>query len=212
MKKILLLAYLLTASFPVFAGLNPYIKGNIGYNYMNYEADFDNVTIVSGGNLGIGGAVGNKFSDKFRAELAYSFTEVDVEKEVAIYAYDPNFDCRDDLGIPQNPHYCAIGKGISGSKIKQHLFMLNGFYYPLEEQPIKPFVGAGFGWGFLKKISFDGNSTNNFAYALYLGADYNITSKLVLEISGNYTSMLSPISNTKDVYNFGANVGIRYNF
>jgi opacity protein-like surface antigen len=212
MKKVIAAVCFTMLSLSAFAGVNPYVKGNIGYNYMNYKADFDSVTIVRGSSLGLGGAIGNKFSDKFRAEFAYAFTEVDVEKEVTVYAYDPSFDCRDEFGISGPNHYCAIGKGISGSKIKQHLFMLNGFYYPLEEKAINPFIGAGMGWGFLKKVSFGSDSANNFAYALYVGADYNISPKLTLEISGNYTSMVSPISDTKDIYNFGANVGIRYSF
>jgi opacity protein-like surface antigen len=194
MKKLALLLCLFCLPLIASAGMSPYIKGNIGYNYMDFDAK-GGYTIFSGSGYNAGLEIGNNFSDKFRGGLSYSFIKTSASSDL---------DARDSYGIP-----CSI----SVPEVQQHIILLNGFYYPLKKAKINPFVGAGAGWGFLNNTGdYYTDKNNNFAYALYLGVDYDITERISFDITGNYTSILAPISQTKDIYNLGGTLGIRYKF
>ncbi len=200
MKKLALLVCLFCLPLVSSAGINPYIKGNIGYNYMNLDTKgnyrIESSSLFKGNGYNLGLALGNQFSDRFRGEISYSFIKTNASSD---------FDVRDISGL--------LGT-VLPPKVKQQIILLNGFYYPVKKMRINPFIGAGAGWGFLSKATYidikaDGN---NFAYALYLGVDYDITEKISLDITGNYTSILATSSYTKDLYNFGGTLGIRYSF
>lgn len=196
MKKLALLVCLFCLPLITSAEMNPYIKGHIGYNHMDFDAK-GGYTIFSGSGYNAGLEIGNNFSDRFRGGLSYSFIKTSASSDL---------DVRDSYGIP-------ISSSASVPEVHQHIILLNGFYYPLKKAKINPFAGAGAGWGFLNNTGdYYTDKNNNFAYALYLGVDYDITEKISLDITGNYTSILAPTSHTKDLYNFGGTLGVRYSF
>ncbi|WP_424244348.1 opacity protein-like surface antigen [Elusimicrobium posterum] len=211
MKKFIITSFILCFSLSAFAEINPYISIRAGYEKTKEKASNDewhisgdsgqwfseaagggNLTIFDEGAITGNLAIGAKMNKYFRTEISYTYKKL----------HNMDIDMRDGQGIP-NP-------GKEDMKITQQTILANLFLYPLNEMIINPFVGAGAGIGILGFKHFD--TETNFAYALYIGADYTFAKHWSVEVMGTYNSILAPYSNANDIQNFGGSLGVRYNF
>ncbi len=201
MRRFIIAVFILCFSIPVFAEINPYIAVRGGYEKSREK--LGNATLEDLGYYGnepFAILDGYLFNDNALTASIAIGTEINKLRIEAAYSFK-KIDDGIDSGL-------AVGTGYES--VKQHTIMANLFYYPLEKMIINPFVGGGAGVGIIKSWTFD--TKVNFAYALYIGADYTFAKHFTLELMGTYNSIISPYSNAKDVQNFGGSLGVRYNF
>jgi opacity protein-like surface antigen len=198
MKKIALAACVLFVSLSAFAQLNPYVAIRGGYEKTKEDAVLTGApqrltyTLFDTNIPTFTLALGAELSEMWRSEVAYTYKT----KKTDI------IDRRDSMGLPTPPQK---------ERLTQQTILANLFFYPFKDMQVKPFVGAGLGLGIVDMEYF--GSDSNFAYAIYLGADYKFLEHWAVELMATYNSILSPYGGgSKDVYNFGGTIGLRYNF
>jgi outer membrane protein W len=200
MKKLITIAAMLFSAAQLFALSNPYVAIKGGYENSRQKYVYDHI----GGDMFkargyiAGAGAGAYLSERLRVELSYAHKNL-----------NDKIWCRDESKKP-------VGGGCKGA-IVQYGFFISAFYYLFQKTLITPFVGAGMGYGIVAgKGFYDYLPTKgNFAYVFYLGADYSMSNKLVVELAFNHNAILNPYDfpvKTTTIDNFGGLLGLRYSF
>ncbi|MDR1123281.1 MAG: outer membrane beta-barrel protein [Elusimicrobiota bacterium] len=177
-----------------FSGQYVSVKGAYEASKQEYSEGARSINIFDAKGPALGLSYGAYFGESLRAEINYNYKDLKDTKTLA------------NTGIPFD----------SGSTIKtaQHTFLANVFYYPFGRIIISPFVGAGAGYGIVKDKTYGLPTKGNFAYAVYLGADYPLTEKFAIDLTASYNAILNPYDypGYKNINNFGGGLGLRYSF
>ena len=199
MKKTLLLAGVATCLFAMNANamdFRPYIEGKISQNWLKAEYKEDGFGKETFKDNVFGGSleIGAKL-DQFRIGLEGYY----------------NDDLKDNL------------LNVVPVKAETKGAFLNAYYdLPLTEKQIKPYIGAGIGYSWLKETADMtglglGKATGkdkDFGWNVGLGVAYEINNNVDLTVGYRYEDLgrIKETGNKTDFTNHKIFLGLRYNF
>lgn len=154
----------------------------------NIPTYLDGGVVFSGKGITMGAFAGLYFNNRLRGEIAYHYKQLEDPESRGIF----------------------LNSGHSSYDVYQHTFLANMFFYPLNKMTVTPFIGAGAG-GALTKIE-NSDIKGGFAYAFYIGADYDFYDEWTIDLTAAYTSTVRPYNDANNIHNFGISLGLRYNY
>ena len=197
MKNIFIIFLLIFVSLAAYGKDNNYIAIKGGYDYSFQKEKgytfsgqyYPSHKFYEADNTVLGISVGHKFNNLFRTELDYKHK---IDNDVR------GNNIRDAFGYPVR------------DKFTEHSLLINTFLHPFSYRLISPYFGLGCGWAWSNYAHIV--KQNNFSYAAYLGADYNIYTNLILDLSISYSNTLSDRKGLKNIHSVSGTIGIRYMF
>ena len=195
--RALMVGLLLVASTTSALAAGPYVGAAGG------------VSIVHDGDISVAG-IGTATAEYdtgygFNVSAGYNFEPIRAEFEFGYKNAD-----MDKISGP------GASVSVSDTDITVMSYMVNAFYDIKTGSPFTPYIGAGIGLlnGELESQGQNEDDTT-FGYQLIVGAAYNVTKNLAIDLSYRFQSAPSDFSeNGVDVEYNSSNImaGLRYNF
>ena len=188
---------LLLSPAVVIAADGPYISGHIGASWLN-NADFDGsvpgIRISSEVEFDTGLLLG--------AAVGYDFGEFRVEGEFEYRSHE--FKEVTDLELNGIP----MGDRDADGDIDAFIFLINGFYDIDTGTKLTPYLGGGIGFAaleiedlFVEGIVRGDEDDTVFAYQLAGGIAYEITERIVADLSYRFVATSEPDFDGLEEYN-----------
>ncbi len=192
MKKLLLTSAAVAAlSTSAFAADDSafYLRADAGFDIFNNQK-VNGIKLKSKYTGDISAGVGYKVMDNARAELAYAYYFTPTRKGSTTTT--------------------AAGQELHvKTKANIQTLMLKGYYDVADLGMAKVFVGAGIGGSRISQKNFEGNfpsvkekAKNNFSWLLGLGAGFEVTDAVTIDVQYNYQDFGKSSAKIKGVNNF----------